>query len=467
MGTTSDFYRDLWRKWTTPKDKSQKATRPRRRLRKTRNAGADSGVPATLAHPDPSEQNVRARQQYAASVADGPHYVAEDDGQVRKVSGPSATNGNMGGGRVTILVARFALVAIFAVIVINGVLRIAESDSADAAGDNNNSADDAVGAYAEAFMSDYLTFDGNTPDEREDRLARYGLSDVDVWNGTGTQSVRDIVTAESTPIGDDTSRVTVAAKVEPGGWMCYQVAVYDGGKGSFAITSTPAAVQCPPAAQPDVDGLESLTAEADMALVDDLDQLVRSFLPAYAKSSDDLVQFITNDSNITGLGGTQEVHEIGELLVPAIDEVTGNSATQRHVYVTVTWNMPSGGQLDQTYDVTVEQGDVSGSPRWFVSRIVGGVPDGSYVADSEESPDAEPTEVPSPTTDESTTSSPEPDSDDTKQQDKNTEKKKSSGKKADDTNKPKKKTGNKQQGKKKTAQGGNQHNKQGKAKKSN
>lgn len=239
-------------------------------------------------------------------------------------------------------------------------------------------------AFAVRFTTEYLTYDAESTDARQARLAIYSPAAAAGdwgWDGTGTQSVitGPYVSAPTKVDGKDFGTVTVSAQLSTGEWVALAVPLYASETGALVVAGPPAYVAQPALA---VSPGKEAPTDTDDELADVLAQdVMPGFFTAWAASDQvSLERYITSDATVaarTGLAGTVSFAAIGDVVFPV-----GKST--RTGTISVTWSTKKSGNFTQSYRVTVAQG---ADDRWSVKDITGGVIDSGV--DSAVTTDAE------------------------------------------------------------------------------
>lgn len=226
-------------------------------------------------------------------------------------------------------------------------------------------------AFAVRFAHEYLTYNQDTIDQRNARLAIYSPAAVAQewgWDGTGSQAVitGPYVSAATKVDGKHNATVTVSAQLDSGQWVALAVPVYASTNGSLVVSGPPAFVSQPALAQ---NPGKARTFDVDDNLGTTLSKdLFPGFFTAWAASAQtDLDRYVTSDASVsarTGLAGAVMYGSVQEVDMPT----TGGDT--RKGTVAVQWKTPRSGSFAQTYNVTVIKGP---DGRWSVKDISGGV----------------------------------------------------------------------------------------------
>jgi hypothetical protein len=372
-----------------PDDGQRKGGRKRRKGKRGAAAAGSprAGVPA-------ASDNLDARLAATAGatgVAGQDFYI--EDGTVQPATEKRRKKrSRMAGGRWRRQALLAAMVLALAILVINGVYRLAGKALYDPPepppGAGFPTA--AASAYAVRFTHAYLNWDEDAAQNRAQELRLFFPSPTDSqlgWDGKGVQRVIGVPVGAGVTARDDRHAVVhVAAYLDPGGWTCMDVGVYatDGATG-FAITSYAAFVACPPVAAVAVP-LDTREADGQFAVA--VRPTLETFFKAYGGSAPELAQVITEDSGIFGLRGVATYIDMPSLIVPVLEK--GADESVRTADVRVRWRMLSGGAITQAYRLTLRQ--IGG--RWFVQRVEGGIETGD-VAPAQGGPGPQPSVRPS------------------------------------------------------------------------
>lgn len=275
------------------------------------------------------------------------------------------------GGRWLIYVGRVILWAFLIVVLVNGIRAPFERFTAEPTGPS--SAGDsakprfpqaAASSYALSFTDVYLNYDSSPTalDARQRELSQYLSSNVDAqlgWDGTGKSVLRS---AQVTSVrAEDVNHGIVTVLADANGKL-FQLAVPVYAKdGALAISGRPAMLPPPPHAQ-----VPAPTEDRDSALETELQEPLNGFFKAYAASDVAALQRYS-DPPASGLGNAVGFGQLKEIIAPP------GAAGSRTVSATVVWrvspvqNRPSGGTLEQTYQLTM----VKKENTWYVKDIQG------------------------------------------------------------------------------------------------
>ncbi|WP_155347093.1 conjugal transfer protein [Acrocarpospora pleiomorpha] len=289
-----------------------------------------------------------------------------------------------GGGRWLVWVGRAILWALIIVIVVNGVRapfeRFTQGQNAAAPTtpeDAGFPVQEAAG-FASQFAAVYLNFDATNPDQRDERLTAFlplGGERRFGWNGYGRMSA-GAIQFQSIDVAADNVNATVVVSFQSGSkrWLL-SVPVYHSGD-RFVVTGRPALLPAPAVA--DLPAVAD--PDRDNSLENQLRPTLEGFFKAYASGNTaELRLYATDGATIEGLGGSFELAQLTDVIVP----VGGESS--RTVTAVVVWAVPSGAAaaqpstdpaadpaaqsagLEQAYQLSMErQGE-----KWLVGRIQG------------------------------------------------------------------------------------------------
>ncbi|WP_070014727.1 conjugal transfer protein [Streptomyces nanshensis] len=218
------------------------------------------------------------------------------------------------------------------------------------------------------FARSYMTWDSRSPKAREKELARDLAKGADAtmgWDGSGAQVAAQAIPGPVTQRGDHRARVRVDVRVSynsgrsgkevTSAWRGLEVPVTET-HGRVLVTGQPALVGLPtpvPYDEPDAPA-------SDSGLSADTRRTVKDFLTAWAEGSED--QAAAPGADIEPLGDGIALASLGDW---AIDEGSGHKRTGT---ATVTWKL-AGGELQQTYRITLTTVSASAASRWQVQAV--------------------------------------------------------------------------------------------------
>jgi hypothetical protein len=275
------------------------------------------------------------------------------------------------GGRWFIYVGRVILWAFLLVVLVNGIRapfqRFTAQPSGPASSDTSGKSrfpQAAASSYVLTFADVYLNYDPSqaATGERQKQLSQFLAPGIDTelgWDGTGKSVLRSAHV--SSVAAQDADRAIVTLLVQANGRM-FRLAVPVYAKdGAFAISGRPAMLPPPPRGS-----VPAANQDRDSALETELQGPLPGFFKAYASSDTASLQRYS-DPPITGLGNAVAFGQLKEIIAP-----TGDVGS-RTVNATVVWqvapvqNKPSGGTLEQTYQLTMIKKDGT----WYVKDIQG------------------------------------------------------------------------------------------------
>lgn len=293
------------------------------------------------------------------------------------------------GGRGRVYLGRALLYLVLIVIGLNGLARILHhstppSTSAIAGKvaeelSFNGYPLQAAEGFAVRFTTDYLTYSPGHQQLREDEMRGYtlnnpqGLLDPDAdWNGQGSQQVVNaFVSGAPRQIAPHTLSITVAAQTDAGQWLYVAVPVYGTGTETapqLTLAGAPGFVSPPVRALMPNPPTQAEDTDFETAIAPRL----QLFFPAWAASdSNAMTGTVKPGVHLVGLAGGLRFISLGNVYAAKVD---GEPAT-RQITAQVTWGLLNGGQLTQTYTLTLVQVHVSGAATWYVQSIAGGALD--------------------------------------------------------------------------------------------
>jgi hypothetical protein len=233
-------------------------------------------------------------------------------------------------------------------------------DDYRSAAEQREAARSGAAAFAENFVYEYYSFDGQSNNDYTDRIGRYLAGSVIISKPMGTNTATEVLSAKTTKIsfaGQDRIDVDVSAKVRytaventTGGALQDKdlnirvpVAYKDG---KYAVDAAPIFIPKEDAA--DVEGAETYTGtEVSQAEKQELRQVLESFLATYYEGSDqEVFYYISKDSPIKhGLNGAfafsgikrmsaYELSEEGKYLVDTAVAVLDNGQEiEQNMYI--------------------------------------------------------------------------------------------------------------------------------------
>ncbi|MFK0047928.1 conjugal transfer protein [Streptomyces sp. NPDC090741] len=225
---------------------------------------------------------------------------------------------------------------------------------------------------AARFARAYMSWDSRAPELRARDLKMDLARDADTkmgWDGQGLQLVSQTIPGKVTQGEGKRARVLVDVRVSytvktkvngkdedetVSRWRGLEVPVAEEG-GRVLVTGQPALVGLPTA----VDYKLPERPTADTALSASTTQTVKDFLTAWAAGSED--QAAAPGSTIPPLGVGMHLDSLDGWSVDA------GSGDKRVGTATVRWRL-AGGQLQQTYRITLSQVSSSGGSRWQVAQ---------------------------------------------------------------------------------------------------
>lgn len=234
----------------------------------------------------------------------------------------------------------------------------------------------AAAGVAERYVKSYYTWDAATPDARASALS-LDLAGGSVesgsfgWDETGKQTVQTATVANVEAQSRTQAIVTVRYDVTPytmegEDWVPgtrrtsaadVTVQVLDG---RVSVVGPPALVAIPEA--PSAPGTDSGTV-VDPSIADETREYATTFFRAYGQNAD-VAALTVPGARITGIGGI----ELDRVTEWTVETGTGD---ERQAAATVTWLLPEGTTLDQSYDVTLQQVTSGNTERWQVAAIQG------------------------------------------------------------------------------------------------
>jgi hypothetical protein len=295
-------------------------------------------------------------------------------GKGRRGSGGGGGGGDRGGwggsgGRWWIYVGRVILWAFLIVVLVNGIRAPFERFTAKPTGPATSAGSGkpqfpqaAASAYVLSFADVYLNYDPATAADRQTQLGQFLAPGIDPqlgWDSTGKSVLRSAHV--SSVDAQDVNRAIVTLLVQANGRL-FQLAVPVYAKdGAFAISGRPATLPSPPRAS-----VPAANADRDSAIETELQQPLTGFFKAYASGDTASLQRYS-DPPVAGLGNAVGFSQLKEIIAPSGD------ANSRTVNATVVWQVspvqgkPSGGTLEQTYQLTMVKKDGN----WYVKDIRG------------------------------------------------------------------------------------------------
>ncbi|WP_329020458.1 conjugal transfer protein [Streptomyces sp. NBC_01601] len=238
-----------------------------------------------------------------------------------------------------------------------------------AAARKNNVPEAEAQQVAARFARSYMNWNSQTPELRAGELEAdlaQGLDPKMGWDGSGVQMVAQTIAGTVTQVGGKRARVLVDVRVSTvtgGGknqrtvstWRGLEVPVAQG-YGRVVVTGEPAIVGMPTAAHYNApDG-----PEADTQMSGQTRGTVKEFLSSWASGSQD--QAAAPGADIHPLGGGMEFDALDSWVVDA------GSGAKRTGTATVRWKL-GGGQLQQTYRITLTKVSASSASRWQVEAV--------------------------------------------------------------------------------------------------
>jgi hypothetical protein len=295
-------------------------------------------------------------------------------GKGRRGAGNGGGRGDGGGwggsgGRWWIYVGRAILWAFLLVVLVNGIRAPFQRFTAKPAGPAAPAGagkpqfpQASASAYALSFADIYLNYDLATMVDRQKQLSQFLAPGIDQqlgWDGTGKSVLR------SAHVGSvdvqDVNRAIVTLLVQANGKL-FRLAVPVYAKdGSLAISGRPATLPAPPVAP-----VPGANQDRDSAIETELQEPLTGFFKAYANGDTASLQRYS-DPPVAGLGNAFGFGQLKEIIAPSGD------ANSRMVSATVLWqvspvqNRPTGGTLEQTYQLTMVKKDGN----WYVRDIRG------------------------------------------------------------------------------------------------
>ena len=291
-----------------------------------------------------------------------------------------------GGGRWLVWVGRAVLWGLVAVLLVNGIYRLATTpdaprtaapDPAVPQGTGGAFPTQAAEAFAVRFASVYLEWDAVNPQARADTLAGYvpeGAEEQFGWAGNGRQVAVLVLPVHTEVRSPSSAVVTVAAEVTgptAPRWVHLAVPVYTDGAGRFLVTDLPALVPGPGEAAAPNEPLRT----SDSEVADQLREPLTAFFRAYAGTEPGELAYLLAPGVQVGTLGGIVTFEGMQLQVP-------RGGDRRDVVADVRWADPvTGSTFTQSYELTVARSD---DGRWYIERL------GAHPAASSSAPEENP-----------------------------------------------------------------------------
>jgi hypothetical protein len=289
-------------------------------------------------------------------------------GKARRRSGGDRGGWGGSGGRWLIYVGRAILWAFILVVLVNGIRVPFERFTAKPTTPAAQSAakpqfpEQAAASYALSFANVYLNYDPATAADRQTQLGAFLAPGVDPqlgWDNTGKSVLRSVQVASVN--AQDVNRGVVTLLVQANGKL-FQLAVPVYAKdGAMVISGRPATLPAPAKAAP-----PAANEDRDSALETELQEPLSGFFKAYGSGDTASLQRYS-DPPVAGLGNAFAFGALKEVIAPR------GAADSRTVTATVVWqvapvqNKPSGGNLEQTYQLSMVKKDGN----WYVTDIRG------------------------------------------------------------------------------------------------
>ncbi|MFH0246371.1 conjugal transfer protein [Streptomyces sp. HK10] len=227
----------------------------------------------------------------------------------------------------------------------------------------------AAQQVAARFARSYLTWSEDSPQAREEELARdlpQGADTKAGWNGEGYQLVAQTIPGEVTQTRPHQARVVVDVRVSTtvgkgakartvSSWRALEVPVAESG-GRVLVTGQPALVGL----EEPVEWKAPEDPDTDTAMTEATRTAVEDFLKAWAAGTED--QTTAPGATIAPLGSGVRLHSLDSWAVRA------GSGAHRTGIATVSWQI-AGAQLQQTYRVTLAQVSANNASRWQVWQV--------------------------------------------------------------------------------------------------
>ncbi|WP_189135102.1 conjugal transfer protein [Wenjunlia tyrosinilytica] len=220
--------------------------------------------------------------------------------------------------------------------------------------------------WAAPLVKTFATYDEDFVQQRSQALAPYAVNGIDEqmgWNGSGKQTVLDMVMSNDVQVADSSHAVVSATvQVQDGSWRCLAVPLYMVKRGrstAFGLTSAPVYQPCQGLTSPPQGNRNSAPNDTGLASTFK-SELLPPFMAAWAQGdSENLARYLLPGVKSFGLGGAYTGSDdggrpqIGDVYVPS---AKAGDPDHRTVTFTVSLLGLDGKAVQQsTYQVEVQR----------------------------------------------------------------------------------------------------------------